>query len=150
MFALGPQRFTPKGSRKTFSASERLAPLTGPTNTLHPPSPDTRLCACMARNFAIGEPPWGGVDQFTDCPRLVVQWLTGRFKGVTMRDPIERFGRTLLQQQTGLCEEWRKANPDTVVLPVLPWHREARDFHGVGLLTGHAWLRLRDWWRRPK
>ena len=67
-----------------------------------------------------------------------------------MRDPIERFGKTLLQQQTVLCEEWRKANPDTVVLPVLPWHREASDFHGVGLLTGHAWLRLRDWWKRPK
>jgi hypothetical protein len=67
-----------------------------------------------------------------------------------MRDPIERFGKTLLQQQIGLCEEWRKANPDMVTLPVLPWHKEVRDFRGAGVLSGHAWMLLREWWRAPK
>jgi hypothetical protein len=67
-----------------------------------------------------------------------------------MRDPIERFGKTLLQQQTGLCEEWRQANPDTVKLPVLPWQKEVRDFHGIGQLSGHAWMLLREWWQHPK
>jgi hypothetical protein len=70
MFALGPQRFNPKGSRKTFSASERLAPLTGPTNTLHPRSPDTRRFAGTARNFAIMRNPWGGVSPVYGLPRL--------------------------------------------------------------------------------
>jgi hypothetical protein len=36
-----------------------------------------------------------------------------------MSDAVERFGKTLLEQQLGLCGEWRKANPDSVVLPVL-------------------------------
>jgi hypothetical protein len=67
-----------------------------------------------------------------------------------MRDPIERFGKTLLQQQAGLCDKWRKVNPDTVTLPVLPWHREVRDFHGVGSLSGNAWAHLREWWQSSR
>jgi hypothetical protein len=67
-----------------------------------------------------------------------------------MTDPIERFGKNLLQQQLGLSEEWRKANPDTVMLPVLLWQREVRDFNGARSLSGDAWARLRDWWQRRK
>ena len=68
-----------------------------------------------------------------------------------MRDPIERFGKTLLQQQTGLCEEWKKANPDALTTPSeQPWHNEVRDFHGIGALSGHAWAHLREWWQSPK
>jgi hypothetical protein len=46
-------------------------------------------------------------------------------------DPIERLGKNLLQQQLALCEEWRKANPDTVRLPVLLCNWEVRDFKGA-------------------
>ena len=72
-------------------------------------------------------------------------------RGSTMRDPIERFGKSLLQQQVGLSEEWRKANPDTLTTPPAePWQNEVRDFHGVGALSGHAWAHLREWWQSSK
>jgi hypothetical protein len=68
-----------------------------------------------------------------------------------MRDPIERFGNTLLQQQVGLCEEWRTANPDTLTTPpAQPWQNEVRDFRGIGSLSGHAWAHLREWWQSSK
>jgi hypothetical protein len=68
-----------------------------------------------------------------------------------MKDPIERFGKTLLQQQTGLCEEWRKANPDALTTPPeQPWQIEVRDFRGIGQLSGHAWMLLNEWWQRSK
>ena len=47
----------------------------------------------------------------------MVQSWTNSSRGSTMRDPIERFGKTLLQQQVGLCEVWRKANCDTLTTP---------------------------------
>ena len=60
---------------------------------------------------------------------------------VIERDPI-------VQQQVGLCEEWRKANPDTPTTPPAePWQNEVRDFHGSGSLSGHAWAHLREWWQ---
>jgi hypothetical protein len=68
-----------------------------------------------------------------------------------MRDPIERFGKTLLQQQVGLCEEWRKANADILMSPPAEtWQTEVRDFRGVGSLSGHAWMLLREWWQSSK
>jgi hypothetical protein len=42
-----------------------------------------------------------------------------------MKNPFERFGKTLLLQQMGLCEEWKQANSDMVKLPVPPWHRKS-------------------------
>jgi hypothetical protein len=65
-----------------------------------------------------------------------------------MSDPIERFGKTLLEQQLGLCGEWRKANPDAVVLSVLHWQKEVRDFYGPAPLSDGAWESLRDWWAK--
>jgi hypothetical protein len=46
-------------------------------------------------------------------------------QGCHHENPFERFGKTLLLQQMGLCEEWKQANSDMVKLPVPPWHRKS-------------------------
>jgi hypothetical protein len=69
-----------------------------------------------------------------------------------MTDPIERFGKSLREQQLGLCEEWRKVrlNPSELLLNVLEpfkaWEQEVKDFTGTDSLSGEAWARLQDWY----
>ena len=65
----------------------------------------------------------------------------------TMTDSIERFGKSLREQQLGLCEEWRNVhlNPPKPLLE--PWEKEVSGFTGTDSLTGEAWARLQDWYK---
>ncbi len=70
-----------------------------------------------------------------------------------MTDPIERFGKSLREQQLGLCQEWRnvRLNPSELLLELLepfePWEKEVKGFTGTDSLSGEAWARLQDWYQ---
>lgn len=70
-----------------------------------------------------------------------------------MTDSIERFGKSLREQQLGLCEEWRRVRlaPSELLLellePLEPWEEEVKGFTGTDPLSGDAWARLQDWYK---
>jgi len=64
-----------------------------------------------------------------------------------MTDSIERFSKSLRDQQRTLCEEWKKALRDPPPLLLEPWEKEVRDFTGADSLSGEAWARLQDWYK---
>jgi len=64
-----------------------------------------------------------------------------------MKDSIERFGKSLRDQQIGLCEEWRRAHLDPPALVLKEWQKEVKSFTGSGSLSGEAWARLCDWYK---
>ncbi len=64
-----------------------------------------------------------------------------------MTGSIERFGKSLREQQIGLCEEWRRANLEPPTLVLEKWEKEVKSFTGGDSLSGEAWARLRDWYK---